>query len=275
VLPRDSGAPRKFDVKGAALNVLTFGLFGIGIACVSHGAAAAFSGGAILLAGAFGVLFYRRQAVQDSPILPIDLLRYPAFALAACASVTAFIAQGVAFVALPFLLHDRLELKPAMIGLMLMPWPLSAAVIAPAAGFFADHVPGEMLGVLGLVAAACGLAALAMLPAGASGFDIVWRAALCGAGFALFQPANMRALIAATPKARSGGVSGMISTSRVLGQACGAALAALIFEISIGDEARALQVAAYVTLIPASLCLIRFVVPAFRLNKVDFALSKD
>jgi DHA2 family multidrug resistance protein-like MFS transporter len=34
---------------------------------------------------------------------------------------------------------------------------------------------------------ACGLFGLALLPASPSDLDIIWRMALCGAGFGLFQ----------------------------------------------------------------------------------------
>ena len=45
------------------------------------------------------------------------------------------------------------------------------------------------------------------LPASASAGDIVWRMALCGAGFGMFQSPNNRAMITAAPKSRSGGAS--------------------------------------------------------------------
>jgi DHA2 family multidrug resistance protein-like MFS transporter len=53
--------------------------------------------------------------------------------------------------------------------------------------------------------------------------------ALTGAGFALFQTPNNRVLISSVPKERSGAGSGMISTSRLLGQTMGAASVALVF----------------------------------------------
>jgi DHA2 family multidrug resistance protein-like MFS transporter len=52
---------------------------------------------------------------------------------------------------------------------------------------------------------------------------------LTGAGFALFQTPNNRVLISSVPRERSGQGSGMISTSRLLGQTMGAAVVALVF----------------------------------------------
>jgi DHA2 family multidrug resistance protein-like MFS transporter len=51
--------------------------------------------------------------------------------------------------------------------------------------------------------------------------------ALAGAGFGLFQTPNNRTMIAAAPRERTGGASGMLGTARLLGQTTGAALVAL------------------------------------------------
>ena len=47
-------------------------------------------------------------------------------------------------------------------------------------------------------------------------------------GFGLFQSPNNRTMIAAAPRERSGGASGMLGTARLLGQTLGAALVALL-----------------------------------------------
>ena len=57
--------------------------------------------------------------------------------------------------------------------------------------------------------------------------DVIWRMALSGFGFGLFQTPNNRTMIAAAPRERSGGASGMLGTARLLGQTTGAALVAL------------------------------------------------
>ena len=86
-----------------------------------------------------------------------------------------------------------------------------------------------MLGAIGLIVFASGLLALALTPQNASVTDIVWRMALAGTGFGLFQSPNNRAMISSAPLARSGGASGMLGTARLLGQTIGASLVALAF----------------------------------------------
>ena len=88
---------------------------------------------------------------------------------------------------------------------------------------------------IGLLMLSAGMAALALLSEGASTFDIGWRMALCGAGFGFFQSPNLKALMTSAPLARSGGASGIVAISRLLGQTLGASLVALCFHLSLSS----------------------------------------
>jgi len=55
--------------------------------------------------------------------------------------------------------------------------------------------------------------------------------ALCGVGFGLFQSPNLRAIMASAPAHRTSGASGMVALARLTGQASGAALVALSFNL--------------------------------------------
>jgi DHA2 family multidrug resistance protein-like MFS transporter len=70
------------------------------------------------------------------------------------------------------------------------------------------------------------------MPFHPSVFDIGWRMAMCGVGFGFFQAPNLKAIMGAAPLSRAGGASGMIATSRLIGQASGAALVAFCFTVS-------------------------------------------
>ncbi len=144
-------------------------------------------------------------------------------------SVCSFSAQMMAYVALPFYFQDVLHLTSTQTGLLMTPWPIAIAVIAPFAGRLADRYPPGLLGAIGLVALSAGLALMASLPAEASPLAIAWRLTLCGLGFGLFQSPNNKVIITSAPRERSGGASGMQSTARLLGQSLGAAVVAVIF----------------------------------------------
>src|SRR6185437_12730432 len=105
-----------------------------------------------------------RQFHQAWPLLPVDLLRIPLFALSIGTSICSFLAQMLAYVALPFYLQDELGRGAVATGLLMTPWPLATAVAAPIAGRLADRYPVGILGAVGLAAFAAGLVFLGLLP---------------------------------------------------------------------------------------------------------------
>lgn len=228
-LPPTPLAKHRFDMASAALSALTFGLLITAIDGVGHGQRTSnvvMEIGASLVIG--GVLVSRQMA-ETAPLLPLDLLRIPLFALSVATSICSFTAQGLAYVSLPFFFEDVLGRSQVETGLLMTPWPLTVAVIAPFAGRLADRYPAGILGGIGLAALALGLALLALLPSDPATPDVVWRMAICGFGFGFFNSPNNRAMITAAPRSRSGGASGMLATARLLGQTTGAALVAMAF----------------------------------------------
>jgi len=156
-------------------------------------------------------------------------MRVPLFALSVATSVCSFMAQGMSLVALPFLFEDTMGLNAVTTGLLMTPWPLSVALIAPFSGRLADRYAVGVLSGSGLAVMAVGLGLLAALPSHPAMADIVWRMAICGVGFGFFNTPNNRAILTTAPRSRSGGASGMQATSRLLGQTIGAAVVALVF----------------------------------------------
>ncbi|GAB2474588.1 MFS transporter [Comamonas humi] len=193
-----------------------------------------------LAVGAWYVLRQRRLAV---PLLPLDLLRIPIFALSMGASVCAFTAQMLSFVALPFILLDVLGRSHFEAGLLLTLWSVAIVLIAPVAGRLVGRFEGGLLGGIGMAMLAAGLAALALLPAQPSDADIGWRMLLAGLGFGLFQTPNNHTIITSAPMARTGAAGGMLSTARLTGQSLGAVLVAVIFSIWPLQEGRGVHIA--------------------------------
>ena len=231
-LPDTPHAGHRFDAPSAALNAGTFGLLILGIGEGSHSA-----GGAVtlpLLAGALGcgALLVRRQLSLRAPMLPVDLYRRPMFALSSLTSMASFTAQGLAYVSLPFYFQSVLGRTAVETGLLLTPWPVVTALLAPIAGPLSDRYPPAILCGIGLAGLAAGLALMAALPEDPGALAIVWRMLLCGAGFGLYQSPNLKAIMSSAPPERSGGASGIVATSRLVGQSVGAALVALCFGIS-------------------------------------------
>jgi len=228
-LPHSPKAPHRFDAFSALLNAMVFGSLICGIKGLDGTQAMALTVAELAVALVLGVVLVRRQLEQPAPLLPVDLLRLPVFALSVMTSVGSFAAQAIAYVALPFYFQDVIGRSAVETGLLMTPWPLGIAIMAPLSGRLADRYDPGLLGGLGLAVLAVGLALLALLPVHPSAADIAWRMVVCGIGFGLFQSPNNKVLITSAPKERSGGASGIQSTARLLGQTLGAAFVGLLF----------------------------------------------
>src|SRR5271167_237478 len=229
LLPRTPPSEHRFDLASAVLSAFAFAFLIAGINGIGHGQAGPFVAVELVGAVCVGYVLVRRQATLSLPLLPVDLFRRPIFALSVATSVTAFVAQGITFVTLPFYFQDVLGRSQVATGLLMTPWPATVAVIAPIAGRLADRYPAGILGGIGLGTLSLGYLLLALLPAHPGTADILWRMTLCGLGFGFFQSPNNRAIVASAPRERSGGAGAIQSTARLLGQTIGAALVALIF----------------------------------------------
>ncbi len=227
-LPHVPRASHMFDWPSAILCALAFGIGIAAIDSLGHGERPVYYLSEFAIAAVASVLLVRRQHDAPSPLLPIDLLRIPIFALSICTSIASFCAQMLAYVALPFYLQGRFGFSAVEIGLLITPWPIAIGLTAPVAGWLVERYSAGLLGGAGLVIFAAGLLSLVFLPTHPTFADVAWRMALSGAGFGFFQSPNNRTLIAAAPRERSGGASGMLGTARLLGQTIGAAFVAML-----------------------------------------------
>jgi len=231
-LPRSEPRSQGFHPANAALAALTFSSLVMGLGLATQREDARLTALALAVAALACVALLRRQAGDVAPMLPVDLLARPLFALSALTSMCSFTTQGLALVSLPFYFEQVLHRDPIETGFLMMPWAVVVAGIAPLAGRLSDRYPPGLLGAIGLSVLAVGMASLAGLPDRPAVHDIVWRMALCGIGFGFFQSPNLKALMSSAPPQRSGGASGVIAMARLLGQATGAALVALCFGLA-------------------------------------------
>jgi DHA2 family multidrug resistance protein-like MFS transporter len=232
VLPRSAARGQPIDLLTALLTALCFGsLLGALSAATQRQPAAVVAPLALLALGA-GALLLRRQRGHPAPMLPVDLLRRPMFALSIGTAVCAFCTQGLAFVSLPFFFETVLHRDPVQTGFLMAPWAVVVAACAPIAGRLSDSQAPGLMGGIGLAILSVGMAGMALVPADASVLRITANLALCGLGFGLFQSPNLKAIMSAAPPERAGGASGMVAMARLNGQALGAALVALCFGIA-------------------------------------------
>lgn len=220
---------RKFDVVSGIANAITFGLLIYTMDGFAHHERYDYLIIQLVILMVVGTYYIRRQLGQESPLLPLDLLKIPIFRLSILTSVCSFTAQMLAMISLPFFLQNTLGHSEVMTGLLLTPWPLATLIAAPAAGYLVERIHPGILGSIGMGIFCIGLYMLSMLDAESSIVSICLRLALCGIGFGLFQTPNNSTMISSAPKMRSGGASGMMGMARLMGQTFGTTLVALLF----------------------------------------------
>jgi len=223
-LPREAGRRGGFDLAGALLSVAMLCSFFLAVDGIGHGMPAGRVAAWLALSVAATLLFLHRQRRARHPLMPLGIFREPRFSLALVAQGTAFVGQGLAFVALSFLFQSEMGFSPLETAWMFTPWPLAIMLVGPRAGRLADRVNPSLISSAGLALMLVGLALLARLDAEAGVVDVLWRMLLCGIGFGLFQPPNNRELMSTVPRERSANASGIMSTSRTVGQSLGVAL---------------------------------------------------
>ena len=256
-LPDNERSHRPLNLVGAVLYACTLGLLLSGLQSFAHDAAAPLALLQMIGGVAFGWLLIQHERPRAAPIVPFDLLRIRIFSLSVVTSIFSFMAQMGALVAMPFEIQ-RLGHSAVETGLFITPWPVAIALMAPLAGRLADRYPAGLLGGLGLLVLAAGLASLALFPATGTAFGLVWRMAVCGLGFGFFQSPNNHSIMAATPRARSGAAGGMLNIARLSGQTLGAAGVAILFRAyGVRAPTLALGLAALLALIAAGLSTVR------------------
>lgn len=253
---------RKFDTKSAVANAITFGLLIYTLDGFAHHERYDYLILQLIVLGVVGTYYVRRQLGQESPLLPLDLMKIPIFRLSILTSICSFTAQMLAMISLPFFLQNTLGHSEVMTGLLLTPWPLATLITAPLAGYLIERIHPGILGSIGMVIFGIGLFSLSSLNEESTVIGIIWRLALCGAGFGIFQTPNNSTIISSAPTNRSGGASGMMGMARLMGQTLGTTFVALLFSWVAAGRSTA------VCLITGSVfALVAAVVSSLRLHK--------
>ena len=232
-LPQTAVAPRQqaYDLLLALLSAVCFASLIFCLSAVAQQKSLAVLGtsfGVMLLSG-YALL--KRQHGHTAPMLPVDLLRRPLFSLSVFTSICSFTTQGLAFVALPFFFLNELQLSAVACGTLMTVWAGVVALAAPLAGRLSDRYSPAILGGVGLCILCVGMGWISQITPGTATSTIGIGMAICGIGFGLFQSPNLRAIMSSSPPERSSGASGMVALARLIGQASGAALVALCFNL--------------------------------------------
>lgn len=191
------------------------------------------------------LLFLGRYLVLDQKIkrshamIPVAMFSSPVFSLSLSMSLLSYSTQLLAYVALPFYFHNTLHRDVVQAGLMLTAWPLATMLTSLIAGELSTRFGAERVAIAGLLMLVVGMFLMTWLPPMPSDGQILWRVALCGLGFGLFQSPNNLLIMTAVSPEQNNIASGLLGTSRLTGQIIGSALVAVMFNVFGGGAIRA------------------------------------
>lgn len=247
---------RKLPLKEIFMNAVFFGSMIMMVEGFSHNFSSWLIATFALLFIVVGYLYIMYERHQKYPLLPLDLLKIPIFSLSVLTSIASFTAQMLVLVSVPFYLENNLGLSETETGFLFSIWPICVMITAPISGMLIGKVHAGLLGGIGLGLLAIGVGSLAVSspsPENFSQADFVWKFAICGIGFALFQSPNNNILVTTPPPSRSGSASGMLAMARLIGQTTGATLVALSFHLFSDNAVKAALYAGTIVAVIASI----------------------
>ncbi len=183
------------------------------------------------LAVVCGILFYLREHHIQYPLIDFKMFKNRTILWGNIALITCYGAMFSSNILFPFFAQDIMEFNPLRTALLMLPFSVTVAVMAPLVGIMAAKFGSKYLTCLGAATIAAALLIFATLRGNSSLAVIVIAHALLGGGSALFQaPANV-AIMEATNKHDFGISSGLMALSRNFGTMTGIGLAVTVFDM--------------------------------------------
>jgi EmrB/QacA subfamily drug resistance transporter len=180
--------------------------------------------GAALLVGF--VLWENRAS---APMLPLRLLRIPAFT---AGNITAFLMTGAIFAA-AFMTFQYFELvrgySPLATSVYLLPWLATPMVVSPIAGAVSDRIGRRPVMAVGLLLQTLGFAWVALTVSSASTAAIVVALLIAGIGISMALPTVPTAVLNSVTPTEIGKASGINYMMQRFGAVFGIAIAGAIF----------------------------------------------
>lgn len=232
ILPREvRHKSEKFDYLGALLFAAGMTSF---LMVMIHGEEWGWLSKTVLVLSATAALafsvFVAHEKRSAFPMIDLSLFKIWAFFSGNITGLLSFMANFSNTMLLPFYLSSILGLSPSQIGLLMTPFPLLLAIIAPVSGFLSERVNPAALSATGLTATTAGLVWLATLDASSTMWEVATGQAILGLGNGLFQSPNNNSVMSAVPPAKLGIAGGINSLVRNVGMVCGIAISVSIFE---------------------------------------------
>jgi EmrB/QacA subfamily drug resistance transporter len=228
--------------RGTHLDLVGSLLLGAGVLCLLLPVVSNESGGAgwlwwlfapaALLLAAFARWEVRTAGRGQAPLLDPQLARTAGFPTGSAIALVYFTGFTGIWVVLALFFQDGLGYSPLRSGLAVTPFALGSAVSAVFAGRAVPRF-GRWLNVTGLVAAAVGMIATALVLHSVGGDAAAWATAgpllVAGLGGGMVVSPNTTLTLEAVPARMAGAAGGALQTAQRIGSAIGTALLATVY----------------------------------------------
>jgi EmrB/QacA subfamily drug resistance transporter len=129
----------------------------------------------------------------------------------------------------PFYLQHILSFSPQKAGIIMMVYPVTAAIMAPISGILCDKIGYKIPTFIGLAFTCVGIFTMSFLRLDSSYFAIMVSMTILGCGYGLFQSPNNAGVMSSVPKDKLGISGSMNSLIRNLGMTSGISISVAIF----------------------------------------------
>jgi EmrB/QacA subfamily drug resistance transporter len=221
------------DFAGAALSMLALAALVYGlIESATLGWSSPLIIGAFALAAAAAAGFIATQHTAAGrgrqPLMPLELWRSRGFIGANLAGLAYFFTLFGILYFFSIDLQQYRHYSTLVAGLSFLPMTILMALIGPVAGRLSARFSTTPVMVAGLLVAAAGSLALALLPADGSVADVDWRLALVGIGAGLMSSPMSNTAVSSVAARHSGAASATHNTFRQIGSTLGVAALGII-----------------------------------------------
>jgi MFS family permease len=225
-LPRQ--ASERFDVAGGIALVLGLVTMLMALNRMREFSAVWF---ALLSAIAFAAFVFRESRAAR-PIIAVEVLRQPGFAILNLVSVLANLAAFSVWLLVPYFLARVPGYSLAGSGAILAAAAAGAVVAAPIGGRLAGrHISAQWLAVAGVAAIGCGLLMLGAWTEQTSTILRIAGLVVQGIGLGLFQVGYSDIVTAALPLRDRGVAGSLVLLTRTLGTVIAASIVLMVFDI--------------------------------------------
>lgn len=185
----DTLPPQKFDIAGAV--TLSLGITAL-LFAVNRGPEMGWAHPVVIASFALSPLllyaFVLAERRTDAPLISLDYLKKPAFALPVAASALANAAYMGGFIVTPLLLQKVYGFSEQKIGLIVIARPLTFSLLSPVAGYLAVKIGQRTSAVAGTLFVVASMGVFASLGPTAPEMLIIGALSLSGIGLGISQP---------------------------------------------------------------------------------------